>query len=89
MHTLPAGGTEGGTFTLTNQVGVQTAAVSGTYNGSYTVTGTTQQVPLTNVTFAQTANAFTATGTAGLNDRPGGRVHIWHDPTPAGVVSPA
>ena len=30
-----------------------------------------------------------ATGTAGLNDRPGGRVHIWHDPTPAGVVSPA
>ena len=29
-----------------------------------------------------------ATGFSGLNFRPASRVHIWHDPTPAGVVSP-
>lgn len=35
------------------------------------------------------ANALeAATGVSGLNDRSSTRVHIWHDPTPAGVVSP-
>ncbi|HLJ58088.1 MAG TPA: hypothetical protein VKT77_23825 [Chthonomonadaceae bacterium] len=63
-HTLPGGGTEGGTVTISQEIGTQTVTISGNYGGTYQDSASTDGPKQLSVTFVQNGNNLMVTGSA-------------------------